>query len=129
MTWDQITWDQLGEPAVLGLFVAVLMVLVFKPLVVAVVTAIYHSKHGGQDPPADWKPLSLVVNATTLLLSAIVAVIRLREGEPGEILTLAVLGTAFATVEYEAVKNTLGAFGVNLKGVGLIGTDVGVHRE
>ena len=114
------TWESMRAPALLGLFVAVLMYLIGKRLIVLVFDAIYSWQTGQEQECPETCLLGrlrgVITNAFTLILTYWIGWARLHtEAPPGQIWLVAVQGTICAMTEYEVVKNVLGALKIDIR--------------
>lgn len=114
------TWESMKAPALLGLLVAVCMYLFGKRLIVLIFDAIYSWMKGAEQSCPDdcllGRLKGAVTNIVTLLLTYWIAWARLHtDAPPGQLWLVAVQGTLYSIVEYEAVKNILGAVNVDIR--------------
>lgn len=108
----QLAWETLDNPLLLGLFVAIVMIFLLRPLIEVVMEKLW-GKHNSEPCPDPWRERGLVINFVTLLLCFVVAMPRL-SFDWGPVAVLSVVAMFCAIAEYEIIKNILGTFGVDL---------------
>lgn len=113
---NDISWASLATPAGLGLVVALIMGIVWKPLVLMLMVYIPDTIPGGVEQKDRMRGLLVMLGCYALCL--FFAMWRMgwvwQEGFP-----LSMASLVFATTEYEVVKNVIGAAGGRIPAVKL----------
>ena len=111
-----ITWSSISAPLVMGLFVALIMVLMLKPVLDLVFETIWNATHTTAPAPVDWPARSLATNLVTYTLCLLLSWWRMSSEWTGwgPVLILSILSLAVATVVYELVKNLLKVGGLDI---------------
>lgn len=107
-----LAWENLDNPLLLGLFTAIVMIFLFRPLIEIIMEKVWGQSHEGPCPEV-WREKGLVINTVTFLVCLVTAMLRL-SFDWGSVTVLAVVSMLAAIGEYEIIKNILGTFGVDL---------------
>ena len=111
MDWSQITWESLAQPAVLGLLIALISAVLWKPLVLIFMVWVPETIPGGEEQRDRIRGLLTFIG--TYGFALLLAAWRLGSGGH-EIVPLSISAWALSTTEYELVKNVVGALGKTL---------------
>lgn len=107
-----LAWENLDNPLLLGLFTAIVMIFLLRPLI-ETLTEKWWTQHHDEPCPEKWRERGLIINTVTFLVCFVTAMLRL-SFDWGSVTVLAVVSMFAAIGEYELLKNILGTFGVDL---------------
>lgn len=108
-----LDWESLNNPTYIGLLVAVLMLLVFRPTIELLFERHWRKVHPGEPFPEVWSERGLAINVATFLLAFLIALLRLGF-DWGPVVVAAVVSSVVATTSYELVKNILRPTGIDI---------------
>lgn len=108
-----LDWESLDNPTYIGLLVAVLMFLVFRPTIELLFERHWRKTHPGEPFPEVWSERGLAINVVTFVLAFLIAMFRLGF-DWGPVIVAAVASSVVACTSYELVKNILRPAGIDI---------------
>ena len=108
-----LDWNSMDNPVYIGLLVAVLMFLIFRPAITLLFERRWRKVHPDEPYPETWEERGLAINVVAFVLAFLIALFRL-EFDWGRVVVAAVVSTVVAIPSYEVVKNLLRPTGVDL---------------